>query len=99
MKDLGITAGCTATTYCPGNTVSRDQMAVFIIRARLGLALAGGQSPTFTYPTTPSFTDVAPGAFGYDWIQRMKLDGITAGCAANTYCPPRRSRAATWRSS
>lgn len=86
MKDLGITSGCTATTYCPSGTVNRDQMAIFIIRARLGLALAGGQNPTFTYPSTPYFTDVQPGAFGYDWIQRMRLENITSGCTATTYC-------------
>jgi hypothetical protein len=86
LKDLGITSGCTATTYCPGNTVTRDQMAIFIIRARLGLALAGGPSPVFTYPATPSFTDVPANGFGFAWIQRMKLDAITSGCTATTYC-------------
>jgi hypothetical protein len=35
LKDLGITAGCTVTTYCPTAVAARDQMAVFIIRARL----------------------------------------------------------------
>ncbi|MGH9380323.1 MAG: SUMF1/EgtB/PvdO family nonheme iron enzyme [Thermoanaerobaculia bacterium] len=29
----GITTGCTATQYCPGNTVTRAQMAVFIVKA------------------------------------------------------------------
>ncbi len=87
MKELGITSGCgDDTAYCPGDTVSRDQMAIFIIRARLGLALAGGQSPTFTYPSTPYFTDVPIGAFGYQWIQRMKEESITSGCTATTYC-------------
>ena len=29
----GITAGCSLTQYCPGNPVTRQQMAAFIIRA------------------------------------------------------------------
>ncbi len=29
----GITGGCGATTYCPDATVTRGQMAVFLIRA------------------------------------------------------------------
>ena len=29
----GITSGCGATTYCPDNTVTRGQMAVFVARA------------------------------------------------------------------
>lgn len=32
MKDLGITSGCTATEYCPDSTVTRGQIAVFMIR-------------------------------------------------------------------
>jgi hypothetical protein len=29
----GITGGCTATKYCPGSSVTRAQMAVFIVKA------------------------------------------------------------------
>jgi hypothetical protein len=87
MKELGITSGCTATTYCPGETVNRDQMAIFIIRARLGISIAGS-IPTFTYPTTPYFTDATvDNEFAFPWIQRMKLENITSGCTATTYCP------------
>jgi hypothetical protein len=87
MKDLGITSGCGANLYCPNDGVTRDQMAVFIIRARYG-AYA-----TFDVPATPYFTDVQPlGAalnsnFAFNSIQRMKLDTITSGCSPTTYCP------------
>ena len=86
MKELGITAGCTVTAYCPNDNVTRAQMAIFIVRARLGVNLAGSP-PSFSYSTTPSFTDVAAGDFGFAWIQRMKRDGVTAGCTTTTYCP------------
>ena len=33
IADAGITSGCTATTYCPKATVTREQMAAFIYRA------------------------------------------------------------------
>jgi hypothetical protein len=36
LADSGITAGCTATTYCPTGYVTRAQMAAFFARA-LGL--------------------------------------------------------------
>ena len=86
LKDLGVTAGCTTTTYCPTEVVTRDEMAIFIIRARLGLNIAGS-SPTFTYPSTPYFTDAsADNEFAFPWIQRMKLENITSGCTATTYC-------------
>lgn len=30
---LGITQGCTSTTFCPGDAVTRGTMAVFVVRA------------------------------------------------------------------
>jgi hypothetical protein len=36
LKASGITSGCTASTYCPNDPVTRGQMAVFLARA-LGL--------------------------------------------------------------
>jgi S-layer homology domain len=36
LKASGITLGCSATTYCPDQTVTRGQMAAFLARA-LGL--------------------------------------------------------------
>jgi hypothetical protein len=29
----GLTKGCTATTYCPGDPVTREQMAALLFRA------------------------------------------------------------------
>jgi hypothetical protein len=31
MHAEGISGGCTPTTFCPGNPVSRAQMAIFIV--------------------------------------------------------------------
>ena len=36
LKASGITQGCTGTTYCPDQAVTRGQMAAFLARA-LGL--------------------------------------------------------------
>jgi hypothetical protein len=86
LYELGVTSGCGSNMYCPAQVVTRDQMAVFIERVRLGLALAGSP-PTFTYSTTPKFTDVSAGNFAFPWIQRLAADNITSGCGATTYCP------------
>jgi hypothetical protein len=98
MYELGISSGCakavppaTLPTFCPNESVTREQMAVFIIAARLGTGAS------FTYSSTPSFADV-PDSGGtapyFKFVQRMKQDGITAGCAKAappatlpTYCP------------
>ncbi len=81
LYELGITTGCGPGIFCPTSNVTRDQMAVFIIRARYGSAT------TFDYNGVPYFTDVPSNAFAFQYIQRMKMDAITSGCTATTYCP------------
>ena len=79
MKLWGITVGCTATLYCPGQTVTRGQMATFLIRALYG--------NTFSYTTTPYFTDVPASDPAFPYVQKMKELGITVGCTATQFCP------------
>lgn len=81
LYELGITTGCGNNDYCPDESVARDQMAVFIIRARFGSAA------TFTYPSAAYFTDVPASYWAFSYIQRMRFDQITTGCTATTYCP------------
>jgi hypothetical protein len=80
MWELGITSGCGPSAYCPDSPVTRGQMAVFIIRTRLGPTAA------FNYPPDALFNDTIGNGF-YSWIQKMGQLGITAGCAAGQYCP------------
>ena len=81
LYELGISAGCGGGDYCPTAQVTRDQMAIFIIRARYGA------TTDFTISSGPYFTDVPSNYFAFPWIQRMKEDSITGGCGATTYCP------------
>jgi hypothetical protein len=77
----GITGGCGGANYCPGNPVTRAQMAVFILKAEHGSTYAPP-------PCVGVFDDVAcPGAFAVDWIERLYAEGITGGCGGNNYCP------------
>lgn len=89
LRDLGVTSSCGSTAtgpaYCPDDPVTRDQMAVFIIRDRFGA------STTFNYPPTPLFTDVPVSNGFFSWIQKLKQLGITSSCgstaAGPAYCP------------
>jgi hypothetical protein len=81
LFELGITSGCGGGNYCPDAPVLRDQMGVFVIRSRFGA------SALFDWPPTPYFTDVPANYWAFRWIQRMKLDAITAGCNTTQYCP------------
>ena len=82
----GITAGCGAGHYCPDADVTREQMAVFLLKAEHG----SGYAPP---ACTGVFTDVActPGTGFPDWIERLYAEGITGGCFTNPlrYCPGR----------
>ena len=51
MKLENITAGCTATTYCPGTAITREQMAVFVMRGAFNQFLPAG---------TPILTQISP---------------------------------------
>src|SRR5262249_16213639 len=73
MWELGITNGCGTAAYCPGDPVTRGQMAVFIIRARFGA------NATFSYPPAPLFDDITGNPF-FSWIQKMGQLGVTTGC-------------------
>ncbi|MBL8234113.1 MAG: putative Ig domain-containing protein [Bryobacterales bacterium] len=35
MREMGITTGCSATSYCPNATVTKGQMAMFVVRGLL----------------------------------------------------------------
>ncbi|HDH02733.1 MAG TPA: hypothetical protein ENH15_00630 [Actinobacteria bacterium] len=70
----GITSGCTPERFCPGQSVTRGQMAAFLNRA-LELPAAG------------DFGFVDAGGLFSDDINRVAAAGITSGCSADRYCP------------
>ncbi len=86
LGSLGITGGCQAAPplYCPDATVNRQQMAVFLLKAKNGAA--------FDPPDcTGVFDDVpcTPGVGFPDWIEKLFVDGVTGGCQTGPlrYCP------------
>ncbi|MCL2652166.1 MAG: S-layer homology domain-containing protein [Propionibacteriaceae bacterium] len=79
LSHTGITSGTSATTYSPGASVTREQMAVFLNK------LAG--SPQFTPPKKPTFTDVPASSPYFPFIEWLRQTGITSGTSATTYSP------------
>jgi hypothetical protein len=78
----GITGGCGGGNYCPGNAVTRAQMAVFLLKTEHG--------STYVPPTcTGVFGDVACPSLFADWIEQLAIEQITGGCQASPplYCP------------
>jgi hypothetical protein len=76
----GITGGCGGGNYCPGTAVTRDQMAVFLLKSEHGSSFA---------PPAASgvFTDVPTSHWAAAWIEQLAAEGITGGCGTGTYCP------------
>ncbi len=89
----GITAGCSASDYCPAAGITRWQMAVFLAKA-----LTGGNIPTSgtveglgdyncVAGGTSLFSDVAPDNSGCRHIHYIAAKKITAGCGGGKFCP------------
>jgi hypothetical protein len=78
-----ITAGCSADPleYCPDDSVTREQMAVFITRAL-------NQVPEDGYcGSTPPFSDVAADRWSCKYVKRLVELGITAGVGQGLFGP------------
>lgn len=82
----GITGGCATSPdllYCPINNVSRAEMAVFLLRAKHGMAYV----PPAVGAST-GFADVPISHPFAAWIKELAAEGITGGCdAVPNYCP------------
>jgi hypothetical protein len=76
----GITGGCGGGNYCPLDTVRRDQMAAFLLKAEHG-------STYVPPPCAGTFADVACPSLFADWIEQLAAEGVTGGCGGGNYCP------------
>jgi streptogramin lyase len=77
----GATGGCGGGLFCPSGTVTRAQMAVFLLKGMFG-------SSHVPPPATGTvFGDVHVGDFAADFIEELASLGITGGCGGGNYCP------------
>jgi hypothetical protein len=76
-----ITVGVGAGNYGVDLPTLRQQMAVFLLKAKHGLC--------YTPPAcTPGvFADVACPSIYANWIEALAAEGITGGCGSGNYCP------------
>jgi hypothetical protein len=84
LASEGVTSGCSTSPklFCPDSIVTRDQMAVFLLRAEHG---------TGYVPPTPAgiFADVPTSFWAASWIEQLTVENITGGCSTSPklYCP------------
>jgi len=77
----GITLGCGNESYCPEASVTRAEMALFLLRSKHGSAWVPPAA------TGTVFSDVPIDHWAGAYIEALAAEGITLGCAANQYCP------------
>jgi hypothetical protein len=78
----GISAGCgDGTRYCPELPVNREQMAVFLLKAREGPAWAGSPCREPVFADVPCSSPYAP------YVNELAARSIISGCGAGNYCP------------
>ena len=80
LQAEGITSGCGNGNYCPDTAVIRDQMAVFLLRAKYG-------SSYVPPAASGNFIDVPTNYWAAAWIEQLAKEGITTGCGGGSYCP------------
>ncbi|CAN5227269.1 hypothetical protein BH18ACT5_BH18ACT5_07070 [soil metagenome] len=72
-----ITSGCTSQTFCPGRSVTRAEMAAFLIRAL-------DEQPATVSGT---FNDVPAGQWYTGFVERLAALGISVGYGDGTFRP------------
>src|SRR5262245_9612277 len=85
----GVTGGCAPASpgtgnlplYCPNDSVTRGQMAVFLLKVYHGVSY-------LPPPATGVFADVDPFSNIFAaWIEELARLQVTVGCGGNLYCP------------
>jgi hypothetical protein len=90
----GVTGGCTPTTYCPGDPVTRGQMAIFIAKVMAGgganvpsSGTANGKPYNCAAGGASVFTDVSPTDLFCKHAHYLAVQNVTLGCSATQFCP------------
>ena len=88
-----ITVGIGGGNYGVDQGTKRQQMAVFLLKAKHGLCYVPP-------PCTGAFTDVPCPSLFADWIEALADEGITTGgCGGGNFCPNNPVSAGRWRCS
>ena len=77
----GVVAGCGPGLYCPTASVSREQMAVFVLRTLDGTLTPAPCAPPNTFLDVPDTSPFCP------WIEELARRGVVTGCGGDNYCP------------
>ena len=80
LAHRGVVGGCAPNQYCGGSPVTREQMAVFVLRTL---------DPTLDPPACAPpniFNDMPETSPFCRWVEELANRGIVTGCAPGQYC-------------
>jgi hypothetical protein len=81
LRADGITSGCGGGNFCPNASITRAQMAIFLLRAK------HGSSYIPPAPTGMVWLDVPVSYWAASWAEQIGREGISSGCGAGNFCP------------
>jgi hypothetical protein len=76
-----VVTGCGGGNYCPTAPVTREQMAVFVLRT-----LDPALSPPNCVPPN-LYLDVPETSAFCRWIEELTNRSVVSGCGGGNYCP------------
>ncbi len=76
-----ITVGIGGGNYGGLQNTLRQQMAVFLLKARYGICYTPPPCTIQVFPDVPCASGFSP------WINELVAEGITGGCGGGMYCP------------
>ena len=77
----GVVTGCGGGNYCPTQPVTREQMAVFVLRTLDPLLSPPGCVPPNLYADVPETSPFCR------WIEELTNRAVVSGCGGGNYCP------------
>jgi uncharacterized repeat protein (TIGR01451 family) len=83
IADRGVTSGCGGNNYCPSAPITRDQISIFLLKAKEG----GAYVPPACVAGSEMFTDVPASNPFCRYIEEIARRGATSGCGGGNYCP------------
>jgi hypothetical protein len=83
LSAMQVTSGCAPGQYCPSLNITREEMAVLLIRSVLG----GVEEPPAV--TRQTFADVPVGHWSHKYVEDLFIRKMTTGCNVNPlrFCP------------
>jgi hypothetical protein len=76
-----VVGGCGGGAYCPTAAVTREQMAVFVLRTLDPTLVPPPCAPPNIFPDVSETSPFCP------WIEELSRRGVVSGCGLGMYCP------------